>query len=205
MCIFTQQVKLSSGQNKIESMIAVASNILASISSESMIRFWDFENNDTYNLSLQKYSEGPVSETVTAIAYNRNTGMYIQMHCCECWVYWVSVAELLAAGTSGGSVLLWKWNEGKMPAKEGDSNNMDLSASWEFIASTPVTPPAAHLTVSLASIYFSLVNLWILLQWNMEKNLLAVNSNKSVQILSEHAVSTSYNQKVRMLQHDNIV
>jgi len=73
----------------------------------------------------------------------------------------VSLAELLAAGTSGGSVLLWKWDESKMPAKEGDSNNMDLSATWEFIASTPVTPPAAHLTVSLAlSFIFCLANVW---------------------------------------------
>jgi len=65
---------LSGGQNKIEIMIAVARNILASCANEGIIRFWDFENNDNFSLSLQKYSEVPVSEVITSIAYNHSRG-----------------------------------------------------------------------------------------------------------------------------------
>ena len=49
---------------------------MASCANEGMIRFWDFENNDNFSLALQKYSEAPVAEVVTSIAYNRNKGRH---------------------------------------------------------------------------------------------------------------------------------
>ena len=60
--MYFSQAKLS-GSKSDSIIITVSDGILASCSFESSIKFWDFQNNENYVLSVQDHS------TVTCINY----------------------------------------------------------------------------------------------------------------------------------------
>ena len=61
----------------MECIICTVKKLLASCSSESVIRFWDFDNSDNYVLDIQCHPAIGMDEVVTTIAYNCYNSMSV--------------------------------------------------------------------------------------------------------------------------------
>lgn len=109
----TSKVKLS-GRNKVSQILWTEGAQLVSSSNENTVRFWDLDNSENYALNIHQYIQAVPNETVTCIDYEPKRG-------------------ILAAGTSGGNVLMWQWIGANMATGQTDSAD-----KWEFKTFTPV-------------------------------------------------------------------
>jgi intraflagellar transport protein 140 len=125
-------------------------------------RLWDFDRGENYTLGI---STG--SEIVTCFSYNSNT-------------------STLAAGTSGGGVVMWSWNPPPTTKKRvsGDTgtHHDSLSDYWELTATTKLPGPLLQL------------------KWDSNKGVLGANCGKEMRILTIQTTRVHYGQEVSAVQ-----
>ncbi|XP_064637216.1 intraflagellar transport protein 140 homolog [Lineus longissimus] len=158
------KVKLS-GKAAEADVIWAGKGVLATVSGESVVRLWDIDREENYILNADTVlkSTGEQSQS-----YGRDT----QLTC----VSYSIAKQVLAVGTSSGTVAMWKYSSLGIPGKKAEPED-----KWHF-------QPPSNIEGNILQI-----------EWG-PRNLLAVNAVEVVYVLSEQVMSAHYADQIAVLQ-----
>lgn len=92
---------------------------------------------------------------------------------------------------------MWTWISPQAAGGGDGKKHNSLSEHWELLATSSLTGPLVQLKVCPSykqKLYYVVVIFHH--QWGSNKNLLAANCGKEVQILTKHVMKAHYNQQV---------
>ncbi|XP_068236628.1 intraflagellar transport protein 140 homolog isoform X1 [Palaemon carinicauda] len=152
------KVKLSGRTNDIQ-MAWAGSGLLAVSTGDNSVRLWNLDSGDNYVLSLHGPSYRD-QEYIMCLTYSENK-------------------RILCAGTTLGSIAMWKYEEHKLG---DDEYTKDPEKDW--VLQSPAVISGAVKQV----------------MWGSTQNLLGVNTVRDVYILNEQHMVASYRDQVSVVQ-----